>query len=111
MASRSGSIDGGAWIKGLGESIGVQLGKVIAESLQRTLESSVDFDALARRLGTGASRGRRARGEVRACSATGCPNPVLAKGLCRSHYYKARYRAQKEVKPARGARKGRAGGK
>src|SRR5437660_1264161 len=90
----------GAWVQGVGEQLGVQLGQIIAESLQRSLESSINIADIARRLGAGVGggggRGRRARGGDRAiCSEPGCGRPVLAKGLCRSHYYRARYRAQK----------------
>src|SRR5436853_3718300 len=89
----------GAWVQGVGEQLGVQLGQIIAESLQRSLESSINVADIAKRLGagTGGGRGgRRARGGDRAiCSEAGCGRPVLAKGLCRSHYYRARYRAQK----------------
>src|SRR3989440_8236937 len=88
----------GAWVQGVGEQLGVQLGQIIAESLQRSLESSINVADIARRLGasSGGGRGRRARGGDRAiCSEPGCGRPVLAKGLCRSHYYRARYRAQK----------------
>jgi hypothetical protein len=81
-------------VHSLGEQIGAELGHVIAQSVQRTLESSIDVDALARRLGAG--NGRRARLAGRAvCTEPDCGRPVLAKGLCRSHYYRARYRAQK----------------
>src|SRR5256885_15226758 len=88
----------GAWVQGVGEQLGVQLGQIIAESLQRSLENSINVADIARRLGAGAGggRGRRARGGDRAiCGEPGCGRPVLAKGLCRSHYYRARYRAQK----------------
>jgi hypothetical protein len=90
----------GAWVQNVGEQLGVQLGQIIAESLQRSLESSINVGDIARRLGAsatgGGGRGRRARGGDRAvCSEPGCGRPVLAKGLCRSHYYRARYRAQK----------------
>jgi hypothetical protein len=88
----------GAWVQGVGEQLGAQLGQIIAESLQRSLESSINVADIARRLGAGsvAGRGRKARGGDRAtCSEPGCGRPVLAKGLCRSHYYRARYRAQK----------------
>src|SRR2546428_527160 len=40
-------------------------------------------------------RGRGASVARAVCSEPGCGKPVLAKGLCRSHYYRARYRAQK----------------
>ncbi len=84
----------GEWVQGLGEQIGAELGRAIAESVQRALSSSIDVKDLARQLGSG-RRGRRAGGAKGACTEPGCPNPVLAKGLCRSHYYRARYRAQK----------------
>jgi hypothetical protein len=88
----------GEWVQNLGEQIGSQLGEVIAQSVQRTLETSIDVSDLARRLGAGLGggrRGRRASGARAVCSEAGCGKPVLAKGLCRSHYYRARYRAQK----------------
>ena len=87
----------GEWVKTFGEHLGVELGRVIADSLQRTLLSSIDVSDIAKRLGGagGGRRGRRASGEKVACVEPGCGNPVLAKGLCRSHYYRARYRAQK----------------
>ena len=101
----------GQWVETLGQHLGVQLGRVIAEHLQRTLEESVDLERLARRLGTGitdggrkarpgASRRRSASGRP-VCAEPGCGNPVLAKGLCRSHYYRARYQSQKVGRPAR----------
>jgi len=94
MASRRAAVDA-VWIEALGHSIGVQLGKAIAKHLQTTLAESVDLGFLARRL-EGAPGGRRGRPrEDAGCTSPGCPNPVLAKDLCRSHYYKARYRAQK----------------
>ena|SRR5438270_8669718 len=98
---RQGSGGGGmgAWVQGVGEQLGVQLSQIIAESLQRSLESSINVADIARRLGasaTGGGRGRRGRtGDRAVCSEPGCGRPVLAKGLCRSHYYRARYRAQK----------------
>ena len=102
----------GAWVQGVGEQLGVQLGQIIAESLQRSLESSINVADIAKRLGAssagGGGRGRRARGGDRAiCSEAGCGRPVLAKGLCRSHYYRARYRAQKAgtLQPRRRGRK------
>ena len=95
MASRRGG--GGeseAWVKAYGEKLGAQLGLEIAASLKRTLEAKLDLGALVKRAG-----GRKVAG---GCSESGCPNPVLAKGLCRSHYYKARYKAQKGgEKPSR----------
>jgi hypothetical protein len=104
----------GAWVQGVGEQLGVQLGQIIAESLQRSLESSINVADIAKRLGagTGGGRGRRARGGDRAvCSEPGCGRPVLAKGLCRSHYYRARYRAQKAgtLQPRRRGRKAAGG--
>ena len=104
----------GAWVQGVGEQLGVQLGQIIAESLQRSLENSINVADIARRLGAGAGggRGRRARGGDRAiCSEAGCGRPVLAKGLCRSHYYRARYRAQKAgtLQPRRRGRKASGG--
>src|SRR3954468_10094955 len=101
----------GAWVQGVGEQLGVQLGQIIAESLQRSLESSINVADIAKRLGAGTGgggRGPRARGGDRAiCSEPGCGRPVLAKGLCRSHYYRARYRAQKAgtLQPRRRGRK------
>ncbi len=84
------------WIEALGHSIGVQLGKAIAKHLQTTLAESVDLSFVARRLeGQGAGKRGRPRGSDAGCTSPGCDNPVLAKDLCRSHYYKARYRAQK----------------
>ena len=86
----------GDWVQSLGEQIGTQLGQIIAQSVQRTLEASIDVRDLARRLGAGiAGRGRKPLGARAVCSEPGCGKPVLAKGLCRSHYYRARYRAQK----------------
>ncbi len=85
------------WMQSLGEQIGTQLGQIIAQSVQRTLEASIDVRDLARRLGAGIAgrRGRKPLGARAPCSEPGCGKPVLAKGLCRSHYYRARYRAQK----------------
>jgi hypothetical protein len=104
----------GAWVQGVGEQLGVQLGQIIAESLQRSLESSINVADIAKRLGAGTvgGRGRRARGGDRAiCGEAGCGRPVLAKGLCRSHYYRARYRAQKAgtLQPRRRGRKASGG--
>ena len=85
----------GAWVQDLGEQIGSQLGAIIAESVQRSLQSTINVSDIARQLGAGArGRGRRA-GQRAVCSVAGCGRPVLAKGLCRSHYYRARYKAQK----------------
>lgn len=98
MARVRGRPGMGEWVQNLGEQIGSQLGEVIAQSVQRTLETSIDVSDLARRLGAGLGggrRGRRASGARAVCSEAGCGKPVLAKGLCRSHYYRARYRAQK----------------
>src|SRR5437899_6455753 len=103
----------GAWVQSLGEQIGSQLGRIIAESVQRSVESAVSVDDIARRLGAGGGRARRGRrGERAICSVPGCGRPVLAKGLCRSHYYRARYRAQKAgtLQPKRRGRK-RGGGR
>jgi hypothetical protein len=87
----------GEWVQSLGEQIGSQLGAVIAQSVQRALETSIDASDLVRRLGAGVTgrRGLGASGARAICSEAGCGKPVLAKGLCRSHYYRARYRAQK----------------
>lgn len=97
----------GGWVEELGEQIGTQLGRMIADSVRRTLENSIDVGDLARRLGAGNGVGRRGRrgGAKALCSVAGCGNPVLAKGLCRSHYYRARYRAQKAGAGARGKRR------
>ena len=83
----------GGWVHNLGEQIGSQLGQIIAESVQRSLQSTINVGDIARQLGAG-GRGRRG-GQRAICSVAGCGRPVLAKGLCRSHYYRARYRAQK----------------
>jgi hypothetical protein len=98
----------GAWVTSLGQQIGTQLGQIIAESVQRSLESTINVNDIARQLGAG-GRGRGRRGGQRAlCSVAGCGRPVLAKGLCRSHYYRARYRAQKAgtLQPRRRGRRG-----
>jgi hypothetical protein len=94
----------GAWVHNLGEQIGSQLGQIIAESVQRSLQSTINVGDIARQLGAG-GRGRRV-GQRAICSVAGCGRPVLAKGLCRSHYYRARYRAQKAgtLKPKRRGR-------
>src|SRR5437588_8323388 len=85
----------GAWVTSLGEQIGSQLGQIISESVQRSLESTINVGDIARQLGAGGrGRGRRA-GQRAVCSVAGCGRPVLAKGLCRSHYYRQRYKAQK----------------
>jgi hypothetical protein len=102
MASHRGGVEGGAWVQALGETIGEQLGRVIAESLQRTLESSIDVGGIAARLGAVAGSGKKRKGKAGAapaagtCTEPGCGKVVLAKGLCRSHYYKARYKAQRD---------------
>jgi hypothetical protein len=89
----------GQWVQSLGEQIGAHLGQIIAESMHRTLEGAINVRDLARRLGAESLDGRRGRkalpGAKSTCKEPGCGNPVLAKGLCRSHYYRARYRAQK----------------
>ncbi len=92
MASRRGAVDA-VWIEALGHSIGQQLGKAIAKHLQTTLAESIDLSFVARKL-EGGRRGRPR--EENGCTSPGCPNPVLAKDLCRSHYYKARYRSKKD---------------
>ena len=103
----------GDWVQSLGEQIGTQLGRIIAQSVQRTLEASIDVRDLARRLGAGlgAGRGRKPLGARASCGEPGCGKPVLAKGLCRSHYYRARYRAQKAgtLVPRARKRRGRRG--
>ncbi len=95
MARGRGRSSGmGPLVQDLGEQIGEQLGQIFAETLQRTLNRSVNVRDIARRLADG--RGRRGASAARAlCSEPGCGGPVLAKGLCRSHYYKARYKSQK----------------
>jgi hypothetical protein len=97
MARVRGRPPMGEWVQSLGEQIGNQLGAVIAQSVQRALETSIDASDLVRRLGAGIDgrRGRGASGARAICGEAGCGKPVLAKGLCRSHYYRARYRAQK----------------
>src|SRR5437868_11886361 len=102
----------GQWVRSLGEEIGAQLGEIIAESVQRTLKDRIDVGEIARSLGARVSgrRGRKpATGARAVCSEPGCGNPVLATGLCRSHYYRARYRAQKAgaLPTARRGRRGR----
>ena|SRR5437660_1159053 len=108
MARRASSDTRGVseWVRSFGEQLGTELGRVIAGSLQRTLASHVNLGDIAKRLGGGGGRrGRRAAGEKSTCSEPGCNNPVLAKGLCRSHYYRARYRSQKGG-GKRGAKRG-----
>lgn len=110
----------GKWVQTLGEQLGAELGLIIAENVQRTLESRIDVGEIARRLGAGrglpkgaSKRGRgRAYGSAASCAEPDCGDPVLAKGLCRSHYYRARYRAQKAgtLEP-RGRGRGQAGGR
>lgn len=96
MARGRGRPGMGDWVQSLGEQIGTQLGQIIARSVQRTLEASIDVREMAQRLGAGlGGRGRKPLGARAACSEPGCGKPVLAKALCRSHYYRARYRAQK----------------
>jgi hypothetical protein len=115
--ARSKASGMGEWVQALGEQLGVELGHIIAENVQRTLEDSIDVNEIARRLGAGVTsaaakgrRGRRGGADKAACSEPGCGKPVLAKGLCRSHYYRARYQAQKggAVRGRRpGARRGK----
>ena len=98
----------GAWVQDLGEQIGSQLGGIIAESVQRSLQSTINVGDIARQLGAGGrGRGRRA-GQRAVCSVAGCGRAVLAKGLCRSHYYRARYKAQKAgtLQPRKRGRRG-----
>lgn len=91
----------GEWVQTLGEQLGAELGQIIAENVQRTLESRIDVGRIARSLGAGqalpkgASKRGRGRNARQGCAEPGCDDPVLAKGLCRSHYYRARYQAQK----------------
>jgi len=105
----------GEWMQKLGEQLGVELGEIIAASVQRTIASRIDMHEMARRLGAGSnghklirgSSGKALRGRPAAsllasrpgCADPGCEDPVLAKGLCRSHYYRARYESQKSAKP------------
>ena len=107
---------GSAWVQSLGEALGAQLGLAIAESMQRTLQASIDVGSIAASLGAGggavARTGRRGRppasGAKAICKEPGCGKPVLAKGICRSHYYKLRYKMQKTgslVPKARGSKK------
>src|SRR5207302_10693069 len=108
MARRASSDIRGVseWVRSFGEQLGTELGRVIAGSLQRTLASHVNLGDIAKRLGGGGGRrGRRAAGEKSTCSEPGCNNPVLAKGLCRSHYYRARYRSQQAATPKPNRRK------
>lgn len=110
MARGRGDTSIDRWVETLGQQIGVQLGRVIAEHLQRTLESEVDLGAVARRMADGAGRrGRRPSADPTSCSEPGCGGLVLAKGLCRSHYYRARYQSRKA--PVRAARRVRRRGK
>ena len=103
---RSSGLD--QWAQNLGKQNSRELGQVIARSVQRIVEKSVDAGDLARRLGKGAgTRGGRAAGKA-GCTAAGCGGPVLARGLCRSHYYKERYQALKAGTLAPRRRKGRA---
>jgi hypothetical protein len=103
--SRSSGLD--QWAQDLGERISRELGQVIAQSVQRILQRSIDAKDLARKLGEGgAGNGRWTAGKG-ACTEPDCSNPVLAKGLCRSHYYRERYRALKSGTLAPRRRKGR----
>lgn len=108
---------GSAWVQSLGEALGQQLGLAIAESMQRTLQASIDVGSIAASLGAGGGAalgrtGRRGRppalGAKAICKEPGCGRPVLAKGICRSHYYKLRYKMQKTgalVPKPRGSKK------
>ena len=96
MASRRVAVDA-VWIESLGHSIGVQLGRAIAKHLQATLADSIDLSAVAKQFAaaSGGRRGQKLEALATDCSSPGCANPVLARSLCRSHYYKARYRSKK----------------
>jgi hypothetical protein len=116
MARRSAKSGGNeAWLPALAaqlEQLGAQLGEIISEQVRRHVERSLDIGALSQQLLAGAA-GKRARRDAAGralCKVVGCGSPVLAKGLCRSHYYRERYRLQKAEGPAaRGKRKGRGG--
>ncbi len=96
------------WVETLGQQIGIHLGKVIAEHLQRTLEKSVDLGAVARGMSTRPARRGRPSSEQASCSEPGCGHLALAKGLCRSHYYRARYQSRKSgTRRAAPVRRGR----
>jgi hypothetical protein len=84
-----------AWVKAYGEKLGERLGRELVRTIERTLEERLDLGALLKRL-AGGRPGRKVR--PAGCSEPGCQNPVLARGLCRSHYYKARYKAQKGMR-------------
>ncbi len=108
----------GHLVRNLGDQIGTELGQIIAQSVRRTLEGAIDVREIARKLGAGVvgnSSGRRGRrrlsGERAICKEPGCGGPVLAKGLCRSHYYRERYRAQKAGKLVPRGRGRKAGGR
>ena len=106
MARRAnGTID----LESLGQRIGRELGRIIARSAREALEGAIDVADLARRVGVRMGNGRQGALIPKAlCSIPGCGQGVLAKGLCRSHYYRARYRAQKQASSkVRGRRKGR----
>jgi len=95
----------GPWAQELSRQISRELSLVIAQSVQRIVEKALDKGELARRLGQAV--GRRAAGKGN-CSEPGCGGPVLARRLCRSHYYKERYQALKAGTLALRRRKGRA---
>ena len=101
----------GQWVRSLGEQIGNELGRVIADSVNRHLASAINVKEVATRAGAGGRRGRKGGGAKAACGEPGCGNPVLAKGLCRSHYYRERYRSQKAGGRGKRAGKADAGGK
>ncbi len=114
MGRRSAKSGGNeAWLPALAtqvEQLGARLGEIISEQVRRHVERSIDVGALSQQLLAGAAGKRARRGAAgRAqCKVVGCGSPVLAKGLCRSHYYRERYRLQKvEAAAARGKRKGR----
>lgn len=86
----------GDLLQGLGEELGAQLGEIIAQSLERTLASRLEVTGLARKLtAPGKAPRGKAAAQGAACAEPGCTNPILAKGLCRSHYYRARYQSKK----------------
>jgi hypothetical protein len=114
MGRRSAKSGGSeSWLPALAaqvEQLGARLGEIISEQVRRHVERSIDVGALSQQLLASAAgkRGRRGAAERALCKVVGCGSPVLAKGFCRSHYYRERYRLQKaEASAARGKRKGR----
>jgi hypothetical protein len=115
MARRGAGQKGAAWLSELAaqlEQLGAQLGHILAQEVRRHLESSIDVGAISQRLAGDGARNRRRgkRGDRSICKVATCGRPVLAKGLCRSHYYRERYRAQKAEIAGAGRGKGRAKG-